>query len=318
MSHMKVYLLVLSVLFLMACSRGAPPEKQWEMAARGAYSASISVDGKFLLLGSVHHGGSYWQIDEFERLYNWNHEANKLSGIVASAISDNGKFATTSDHRKIVLWNAKTGEAFWLWEAPADIRAMDLSNDGQFALLGLESYEAVLFDIKNGGVELRLTHEGIVQTVDMSTDMSIAMSGGDDSWVKVWDLQSGKELFSWQLLNQIKVVAISQDGRYGFASSHRGESNIWDLTTGNLITQLPKVGGHFQSARFNKSGKKLLTGTSSGQVHLWDVATGEMKEYWQLAPRNSWVSKNTQVLDVAFNEKQYKAVGANGITYLLK
>jgi len=315
---MKFCLLIFIAFLLTACSRGASPEKQWEMAAQGAYSASISMNGEFLLLGSVHHGGSYWQIDKFERLYNWNHEADKFSGIVSSAISDNGKFATTSDHRKIVLWNASTGEAFWLWEAPADIQAMDLSNDGQFALLGLESYEAVLFDIKNGGVKLRLAHDGIVQSVDMSTDMNIGISGGDDSWVKVWDLENGKLLFSWQLLNQIKVVAISQDGRYGFAASHRGESNIWDLITGNLITQLPKVGGHFQSARFDASGKNLLTGTSSGQVHLWDVDTGKNKEFWQLAPRNSWVSKNTQVLDVAFSGKQYKAVGANGIAYLLK
>ncbi len=315
---MKYLLIFFLPLFLISCSSGTAPEQQWEMAAKGAYSATLSQDGQYLLLGSVHHGGSYWEIDKFERLYNWNHEADKMSGIVASAISDNGLFACTSDHRKIVLWNAKTGEAFWLWEAPADIRAMDLSNDGQFALLGLESYEAVLFDIKNGGVKLRLPHEGIVQTVDMSTDMGLAITGGDDALVKVWDLRNGKLIHSWRLNNQIKVVAISRDSRLGFAASHRGENFIWDLNTGEQVTELGKIGGYFTSARFDKSGKQLLTGTSSGQVYLWQVDSGLAQTAWKLAPRKGWVSKNTQVLDVAFSGEHYKAVGANGITYLLK
>jgi WD40 repeat protein len=314
---MKFLLVFIISLSLLACSNGTAPDKQWEMAVKGAYSASISRDGQSLLLGSIHHGGSFWQIEKFERLYNWNHEAGKMSGIVVSAISDNGLFASTSDHRKIALWNTKTGEAFWLWEAPADIQAMDLSNDGQFALLGLESYEAAMFDIQNGGVKFRMKHEGIVQTVDMSGDMSFAITGGDDSLVKVWNLQTGKELFSWRLLNQIKVVAISQDGRLGFASSYRGKSNIWDLTTGDLLVQLPKVEGHIQSARFNEDGTQLLTGTSSGFVDLWKVKSGLNMGRWKLAPRSGWVSKNTQVLDVAFSNGKFKAVGANGVTYQL-
>ncbi len=308
---------IIMLLLLTACTDAMVPDKQWEMAVQGAYSATLSRDGENLLIGSIHHGGSYWQVDAFERLYNWNHEAEKMTGIVVSAISDNGLFASTSDHRKIALWNTKTGEAFWLWEAPADIRDMDLSNDGQYAMLGMENYEAALFDIKNGGVKFRMPHEGIVQTVDMSGDMSLAISGGDDSLVKVWDLQTGKQVFRWQLLNQIKVVAISQDGRIGFASSYRGKSNIWDLTTGELLVSLPKVEGHIQSARFNDDGRQLLTGTSSGFVYLWQVKEAQASGVWKLAARNDWVSKNTQVLDVAFSKDNYKAVGANGITYQL-
>ncbi len=314
---MKLLLIFFTSLALLACTNATPPDKQWEMAVKGVYSASISRDGQSLLIGSIHHGGSFWQIEKFERLYNWNHEAGKMSGIVVSAISDNGLFASTSDHRKIVLWSTKTGEAFWLWEAPADIQAMDLSNDGQYALLGLESYEAAMFDIKNGGVKFRLKHEGIVQAVDMSGDMSLAITGGDDSLVKVWNLHTGKELFAWRLLNQIKVVAISQDGRLGFASSYRGERNIWDLTTGDLLVQLPKVEGHILSARFNDDGTQLLTGTSSGFVDLWQVQSALNEGSWKLAPRSGWVSKNTQVLDVAFSGQAYKAVGANGVTYQL-
>ena len=315
---MKFLTSILALIFLVACSSGDSPTKQWEMAVQGVYSASLGKDGRHVLIGSVHHGGSYWDVGKFERLYNWNHEADKMSGIVASSISDNGLYAATSDHRKIVLWNAKTGEAFWLWEAPADIRDMDLSNTGQYALLGLESYEAAVFDIQNGGVKLRLAHEGIVQTVDMSSDNKWAITGGDDSYVKVWNLSTGKAIRSWPLNNQIKVVAINEDGSLGFGASHRGEVNIWDLVTGKIRTPIKATSGYFLSARFNESSKLLLTGNSSGMVQLWNTRNGELKRTWQLKGRNDWATKNTQVLDVAFMGKKYRAVAGNGIVFELE
>jgi WD40 repeat protein len=315
---MKSLSIILAFYILAGCSSGDSPTRQWEMAVQGVYSASLAKDGKYVFIGSVHHGGSYWDVDNFERLYNWNHKAGKMSGIVASSISDNGLYAATSDHRKIVLWNAKTGEAFWMWEAPADIRDMDLSNTGQYALLGLESYEAALFDIQNGGVKLRLAHEGVVQTVDMSADSKWAITGGDDSYVKVWNLQTGKELRSWQLNNQIRVVAISEDGAVGFGASHRGETRIWDLITGKTLSDVKSSSGYFLSARFNQQATELLTGSSSGKVKLWSTKTGELKRTWQISGRSDWATKNTQVIDVAFSEETYRAVGANGITYELQ
>jgi WD40 repeat protein len=317
MLNMKTNLIVLLTSFLIACSSGDSPTKKWEMAVRGVYSACLSADGKHVLVGSIHHGGSYWQVDPAERLYDWNHQAETLTGVLSCGLSDNDRYASTAEHRKIVLWNAQTGEAFWLWEAPANIKDMALSNDGQFALLGLDNYQAVLFDIQNGGVKSRLTHEGIVQAVSMSRDYQWAITGGDDSMVKVWDLASGKSVYSWQLKNQIKVVALTQDGRLGFAASHRDDSIVWDLSSGKEMARLPQHNGYYQSARFNDSGTQLLTGSSSGQVILWDVTKAEKLQSWHLAPRSGWVNKATQVLDVAFAPKGYKAVGANGLVYQL-
>lgn len=314
---MKILLIIIAITTLYGCSSGESPSQQWEMAQQGVYSACLSADGSHALIGSVHHGGSYWQVSPAERLYDWNHKADSKTGILSCAISQNHQYAATAEHRKIVLWNAQTGEAFWLWEAPSNIQDMALANSGRWALLGLDSYEAVLFDIQNGGVKYRLPHEGIVQTVSMSADRQWAMTGGDDSLVKFWNLSTGKVVSSWELRNQIRVVAISANGRLGFAASHRGESIIWDLTSGKELGQLSQDRGYFQSAQFNSTGTELLTGSSSGQVVLWKMSDMQKAKEWQLAPRSGWVNKKTQVLDVVFAPSGYRAVGANGITYQL-
>jgi len=314
---MKQYLLIFIIPLLNACSSGESPSTQWEMATQGVYSACLSYQGDHVLIGSIHHGGSYWQVSPAERMFDWNHKADSKTGILSCAISQNNRFASTAEHRKIVLWNAKTGEAFWLWEAPANIQDMALTKNGDFALLAMDNYEAALFDIQNGGVKLRLPHEGIVQSVAINENSQWGMSGGDDSLVKVWDLRTGKATYTWQLRNQIKVVAISADGKLGFAASHRDDSIIWDLSNGQEIIRLPHKNGYYMTARFNENGTQLLTGNSNGVVTLWEVQTGQAIKSWQLSPRNGWVNKKTQVLDVAFALTGFKAVGANGITYAL-
>lgn len=311
-----IYLVIISAL-LTACSQGNAPSVQWEMAQQGVYSACLSKDGQHAFVGSIHHGGSFWQVSPAERLFDWNHQANKKTGILNCAISHNQHFASTSEHRKIVLWNAKTGDAFWLWEAPANIKNMALSSEGKFALLGMDNYEAALFDIQNGGVKRRLVHEGIVQAVALSADDQWGITGGDDSLVQVWNLSTGKAQWRWQLRNQIKVVALSFAGEMAFAASHRDDSIIWDLATGQEKTRLPHKNGYYTSARFSDDGLQLLTGNSNGHVVLWEVATSQPIKKWQLSPRNGWVNKKTQVLDVAFAPEGFKAIGANGVTYQL-
>ncbi|EAT11235.1 hypothetical protein HF888_15955 [Bermanella marisrubri] len=306
---------LIALSFLSACTSGIDPDEKWDTAKQGVFSAALQANGDHALIGSIHHGGSYWQLQPLERLYNWNHEAEQQSNIIASAISDNGKYAATAELRRIVLWNTQDGEAFWMWQAPADIEDMDLDNDGRLALLGLRSYEAALFDIQNGGVQRRLSHEGIVQTVDMTPDRRFAITGGDDSLVRVWDLTSGNMLHEWRLLNQIKVVSISDDGRLAFASSHRDESHIWDLSNGKSLAKLDIGAGVFLAARFASDNGLLVTGASSGQVHLWQPEDGSLLQTWKLTVNNPWVTKNTQVEDVSFHSKGIRAIGANGSVY---
>lgn len=315
---MKSLQTTLILIFLSACSSSEAPSQQWEMAVQGVYSACLSNDAQYALIGSVHHGGSFWQVNPAERLYDWNHKADAKTGILSCALSRDGRYASTAEHRKIVLWNAKTGEAFWLWEAPANIRAMKLTNDGSLALLGMDNYEAALFDIQNGGVKQRLPHEGVVQTVDISDNARWGITGGDDSLVKIWEMGTGKEFHAWRLTNQIKVVAISANGKLAFAASHRDESIIWDTETKQELIQIPQKKGFYTSARFNDAGDELLTGSSSGHVMLWQVETGHMLKSWQIAPPSGWVNLKTQVLDVAFAPDGYRVIGANGVTYELK
>lgn len=303
------------LLFLTACNDGKAPASVSEIAVQGIYSGCLSADGQYALIGSIHHGGSYWQTSKKERLYDWNHKSGEKTGILFCAISADQKFAATSDARQIALWNTQNGQAIWLWEAPAEIRAMAVNQQGNIALLGMNNYEAAVFDIQNGGVLRKLRHEGVVQAVAISHDSQLAVTGGDDSLMRVWELRSGKMLFEQRLDNQVKAVAISPDNKQVFASSYLGKSYVWDVASQKIISEIVKSSGHYISARFSANSSQLLTGTASGLIQLWDLPGGKEKMRWQATPLNPWSAIKTQVLDVAFGKADYWAIGANGRLY---
>lgn len=314
---LRCSVLLTAGLFLVACDDAKAPEKVEEVSVQGAYSVRFSHDGKDLMVGSLHHGGSLWSTSPIERRYDWNHKAQGTSNILASAFSPEGKFVATADNRTIVLWQRDTGEAVWFWNAPGDIEDIALTPQGNLALLAMQDYTATLFDIKNGGIRQRLAHDGIVYDVSISESGLIAASGSDDSTAKIWSLENGKLLQTLVHKNQVRTAQLSADGRRLFTSAFSESGKIWDVQSGKLLQEIKKLRGHYSAARFVKGGAQLITGNSSGQVELWDVNAGKRLQVWRATPRDTWVSNNVQVEDVAKSGSNWLAAGSNGRLYTL-
>jgi WD40 repeat protein len=309
---------ILSSLFLTACGIGKQPERFDELARQGVHSLCLNQDGSFAFAGSIHHGGSLWRLQPFDRLYNWNHQAGKNSSITNCDFSPEGNFVATTDNRTIALWNSNTGEAIWLWNAPGDIQDISLSNNGQYALLAMADYTATLFDIKNGGIKRTLRHDGIVYDVSIDEQGVFAASASDDSSARIWNLNNGKQIQRLEHNNTVRSAEISADGRFVFTSALGDPGRLWHSETGKVISEFPINSGFYSSARFSQDGLSLLTGSSAGKIQLWETNTAKLKQTWQAIPKNKWVSNNVLIDAVAFAKTGYVASGSNGRVFYLK
>lgn len=318
---MKSASLFFSLLFISliitGCDKSKTPQHFNELTKQGAHSLCLNHNASYAFAGSIHHGGSLWRLQPLDRIYNWNHQAEKNSSIVSCDFSPEGSFVATTDNRSIALWNTETGEAIWLWNAPGDIHDISLSANGQYALLAMADYTATLFDIKNGGIKRTLRHDGIVYDVSMDKQGKFAASASDDSTARIWDLTDAKQLHQLQHSNKVRSAEISPNGQMVFTSAIGDPGRLWDLKTGNVIQEFPINSGFFSSARFNKNSTKLLTGTSAGKIQLWQATTAKLEQTWQAIPRNKWVSNNVLIEDVAFAKKGYAASGSNGRVFHL-
>lgn len=314
----RLLITALATVALSGCDDATHPSNTTDVTAQGAYSIALSHDGSSATVGSIHHGGSLWTLNPAERIFDWNHRPDGYSNITSSAFAPNDDFVATTDTRTIVLWQRQSGEAVWFWNAPGDIEDIALSAGGELALLGMADYTATLFDIQNGGIRKRLTHEGIVYDVSMSADGLIAATASGDLTAGIWNLQSGKRLQVLSHKNQVRTAEISPSGKRVFTSSMGESGRVWDAASGKLLYELPGGRGHFSAARFSTDEKTLLTGNTSGQIQLWNLTDGTLKQTWRASARDKWISSNVQVEDVAFAADHWLAAGANGRIYHLR
>ncbi|MGB0466975.1 MAG: WD40 repeat domain-containing protein [Pontibacterium sp.] len=311
-------------LALSGCESGKAPTLWKEYAARGAYSASLSASGRYAALGSFNHGGSLWQVTQHARQFNWNHTANAFSLIAATAFSPDETYAATASQQDLVLWNIADGKPAGFWRSPAEILKMDLSPNGDFALLGLSNHTAVYFDAKNGGEKRVFRHDGRVRTVDLSDDARYALTGSDAYKARLWNVETGELLQELAFENVVDTVALSPDGQWAFSSGSLDKAVIWNTHNGNVKQTLSTQGDFFHkrvsylSARFSKNSAQLLTGTAGGLVQLWDVRSGKTLKHWRIHRRAPYGPVQAGVYAVGFGSGQYYALGSNGIMNVLK
>ena len=323
--HARTINFLLLLTFINGCDNSLEPSQSLNVARKGVYTAALSSDGEYTVIGSIYDGGSFWQLTDNKRLFNWNHQANEQTTLLASDISHNGEWAVTADNHNIVLWNTKTGAGERFWAAPSTVLSISLSPTANVALLGLDNNTAVVFDIIHGGIKQTLTHTNRVRSVDISANGQTIITGSEDFSAKIWQLNKVQSLATVQHQDDVQLVKLSDDGTLAISVSKYDSAKIWSTTTPHNIRTIPlkaeylKRGIRFICARFSPDNKYILTGRPDQVVELWNVSDATSIARWKLPKQKSWKPSSTAVIDVAFSSKEntFFAVGSNGYVYEL-
>ncbi|HSG03209.1 MAG TPA: hypothetical protein VLA39_05690 [Marinobacterium sp.] len=318
--HRRLLGALFSLSILTACSDAPGPSQSLETTVRGANAAAISSDASLALVAAVDHGGSLWDLQSGERLFDWNHQQGSFTTLNHTRFSRDNLYAVTASPFDMVLWSTQTGEPQWYWKTPDEILDIELVGGGNFALLGLANAEAVIFDIQNGGVLRRMYHPASVRSVATNADGNLALTGADDYVVRVWDTSTQTVIIERQYENIIDSVALAPNEQFAFSAETLGSAQIWNIATGELIQSLsgdewywPKRVSYL-SARFSNDSSQLLTGSAAGLVQLWDVASGTELQRWRVATKEAYGPVQTGIYDVAFGPgNSISALGSNGI-----
>lgn len=144
-----------------------------------------------------------------------------------------------------------------------------------------------------------------IEALAYSPDGRLAVSGSRDETVRLWDLQSGKELRRFAgHTEQVVAVAFSPDGK--LIASGSGDRNVarlnpkapndcsvrvWDVTSGKEVQRLEAHTFEACSVTFSPDGRTLASGGADRLCILWDVETG--RERVRLPARNGPVESLT-------------------------
>ena len=125
-----------------------------------------------------------------------------------------------------------------------------------------------------------------VNSVAFSPDGKYALSGSGDKTLKLWEVETGREIRSFQgHANSVNSVAFSPDGKYALSGSKHWREmktlKLWEVETGREIHSFQGYKYSVNSVAFSPDGKYALSGGALSAldhrtVNLWEIVTGKL------------------------------------------
>ncbi len=270
---MSIYLRCLCVLALLVPlhAEGGPPAHQPAQVRADAHGDPLPP-GAIARLGTIRF---------------------RHAGLVAAAsFSPDGKTLFSGSFDGAVrLWEPATGRLLRRLEVPAErdslegyVRYVALCPDGK-RLVAASQRSLVLLEVATGKC-LRKFGEGEFDcwSATLSPDgktlaCSIRVAGQQDSKIRLWDVDTGKELWRGKAGSPHPPhdVAFTPDGKALASGEDGGKVRLWSTATGALLRewQAPRYGG---ALTFAPRGDTLAIGIGE-RVCLLDVKTWTPRRY---------------------------------------
>ena len=199
----------------------------------------------------------------------------------AVALSADGRCLAVASGIGVWLYEASTSRALALLPTESAVHSVAFSLGGTLAA-GLDNGQVELWEVETGERITTLRHAdwGRVTSVAFSRDGTALASGSWDQVIKVWDVETRREVGTWEVPREGNSlwplsVAFSPDGTRLVSGFQDGTVRLWDIAT---QTELATLEGHTDrvtSVSFSPDGGLLASagGWSDPTVRLWDAAT---------------------------------------------
>lgn len=123
----------------------------------------------------------------------------------------------------------------------------------------------------------------IINGVACSPDGKKIAAAGDDGYISVWDIASGKILFTLgKDLLSADAVAFSPDGQLLAAAvsagGRRGHAvQVWDLATGQLVHDMREHTQLITDLDFSPDGNRIASVGNDNTLRIWNVKYGTLE-----------------------------------------
>jgi WD40 repeat protein len=148
--------------------------------------------------------------------------------------------------------------------------------------------------------------ESAIIAVDYSIDGKWLVSGGASKTVDVWDVGTGKKLFSLSDGHTDDILAVKCSPNKRFIASAGVDKLviIWDILTKEKVYELKGHRDYITSLDFSQDSRLLASASWDQSVIIWDAITG--------ARNQTLIGHNDNVTSVAFNPDGKKVVTGCG------
>jgi serine/threonine protein kinase len=117
-------------------------------------------------------------------------------------------------------------------------------------------------------------HTHAVNAAVFNPDGSRIVTGSDDYTAKVWDAETGREVFTLKGHKQwVHAASFSMDGTRILTGARDAMAKVWDATTGTELFTLNGDTDWVLTASYSPDGARIITGGRDSTAKIWDAKT---------------------------------------------
>lgn len=300
---MKSLLVTLSVSLAMLITAGASATSEpdpvpihviqghWERIS----DVEFSPNGKYLATASGDEF-SIWNVSDGSKKGGSDWHRRAVNGV-AFGPKSRYLYSASEDGQKM-QFDVRKGKSKQTWDSvsKAGMTDINVSPDGKTVVVSyIGGKKPVrIWDFKKGKVLVELKgHTKMVLTAVFSPDGKSVLTHALDDLVVLWDAKKGHRKFAIKVPDEygdFDGVSFSPDGQQiitvGSGTGNAASTiRFWSAKNGAELrsfsaeTRLDPENDDFEmpfSLAVHPSGKIIATGSSSGDIHLWNAQTGEM------------------------------------------
>jgi WD40 repeat protein len=273
---------------------------------RVAGSVECSPDGKMLATGEGYPSG-YGNNEAQIRLWSLadgtlvRQFTGHLHSVHRLAFSPDGtRLASAGYDARFRVWDPATGKRLFQIRGNEGTRTLAYSPDGKMLVLGTSWGDLSLVQAENGQKVRDLgTPQGdyrrrVMHAAFSGDGMTVVSLEQEENRgvpkIRLWETESGREIRSVPIPGScpysddfLAARAVSPDGTIAATATDRGPEpaiQVWDLSTGKLMTQLRGHALFATVAAYSPDGKLMASGSRDTTVLVWDVEQIRMRQYW--------------------------------------
>ncbi len=302
--------LLISLIVGMANAHATAIEIPRKLEGHGGPIKAITIrsNGKQALSASFDYTVILWDLSELAE--QKDRIIRRLIGHTA-AVNDveflpNNRAVSVGDDGMIIIWDLHTGSITNKVETgPERILQLNISSD--FKRLAIAKWDgtARIYSVDElKSVAVMEGHRSRVNTVSFSVDDQTLFTGAYDGSIREWDVKSGELIrplykHGWG----INSIALTENGTSLVFGATQGTLGKISITDGGNVLQFAKFDRPVQSLAVSNDGLTIASGGGDGFIHLYEIATGKLKEEYVAAYDPIW--------DLAFlpGDKQMFHVG---------
>ncbi len=174
------------------------------------FSATFSPDGQRIVTASYDYTAKVWDATSGKLLYSLEGHTRIFESATFSP--DGQSIVTASYDKTAKVWDATSGKLLFSLEGHTDgVYSATFSHDGQRIVTASDDNTAKVWDATSGKMIKDIALNGTCYAIDFENNTLISHS---NSMLTLWDMETGKEIYSFIAVDSSDYLVIDPYGRY--------------------------------------------------------------------------------------------------------